>query len=80
MSASRPSCASLVSRSRRPWRVFLSYPPAVAYVLAKTHTDKLSHLTDPNTMRLTLCGKEVRRTVKKSQADRCPDCLRASGT
>jgi len=50
----------------------------MTYALAKTHTDKLSHLTDEQHMPLTLCGKEVRRTVKKSQADRCPDCTRAS--
>ena len=48
----------------------------IPFVFVKTHTDQLTHLARTGGPETTLCGREVRRTVNVSQADRCPDCAR----
>jgi hypothetical protein len=48
----------------------------IPFVFVKTHADELTHLARTGRPETTLCGREVRRMVNVSQADRCPDCAR----
>jgi hypothetical protein len=48
----------------------------IPFVFVKTHADKLAHLARTGDPGSTLCGREVRRMVNATQADRCPDCAR----
>lgn len=54
-------------------------PPAMPYVLAVTHVDKLTHVADNGNTQVTLCGKAVRLVVNVSQSERCAECVKRAG-
>jgi hypothetical protein len=54
-------------------------PPTMPYVLAVTHGDELVHVADKQRTDVTLCGKEARRVVNVSHAEKCGECVQRAG-